>query len=151
MSHKFMGCFLALLFVVIVLSGCGEGDGGGSAVSPIRGEPAILDSALAINVHQDRPDGITDLFFDYSEKIYLWMYWTNVEDRHEVVVKWYSPEEGADDPPYWEERQPFNSSTGQQITWFYLDNPSGGFSEGEWFVEIYLDDEFERMHIFTVQ
>jgi len=151
MNYKFMGCVLAILSVVIILNGCSEGGGGGSGVSPVRDEPAILDSVLAVNVFNDRPDGITELFFDDSKEIYLWIYWTNVEGRHEVVVNWYSPDEGEDDPPYWDELQSFNSPSGQQITWFYLNNPSGGFIEGEWFAEIYLDDEFERMHIFTVQ
>lgn len=151
MNYKFMGCVLAIISILIISNGCGEGEGGSSTVSPVRGEPAILDSVLAENVYEDRPDGITNLFFDDSDKIYLWVYWTNVEGRHEVVVEWYSPEEGADDPPYREERQPFNSPTGQQITWFYLDKPSGGFTDGEWFVEIYLDDGFERMHIFTIR
>jgi len=149
MNYKFMGCVLAIFSVLIILNGCGEDDGGSSAVTPIRDEPAIIDSVLAADIYHDRPDGITDLFFDSSEEIYLWIYWANVEGRHEVVVKWYSPEEEEEDPPYREDLQIFNSPTGQQITWFYI--KSGDFTEGEWFVEIYLDEEFERMHIFTVE
>ncbi len=149
MNYKFMGCVLAIFSVLIILNGCGDDDGGSATVGPTRDEPAILDSVLAANVYHDRPDGITNFFTDYSEEIYLWIYWTNVKGRHEVVVKWYSPDEGADDSPYREQSKDFNSLTDQKITWFYI--KSEDFTEGEWFAEIYLDEEFERMHIFTVE
>lgn len=139
-----------IILLVIIANGCESKSGGGAVVNPIN-EPMILDSVLAINVHEDRPDGITDVFFSDGDQIYLWVYWINVEDDHTVEVQWFSPEEDVDDEPYWRENKSFISRTGQQITWFFIDKPSSGFEEGEWFVEIYLDDNFERMHIFTVE
>jgi hypothetical protein len=144
---------LALLFLLsMVFGGCDDsGEGGSGSITLLSGDPFILDSALAINVTEDRPDGITDLFFNTSERIYLWIFWANVEDRHTVEVRWFSPEEDLDDPPFREEELTFTSATGDQITWFFIDPPSTGFAEGEWFVEILLDGLFERSHIFTVQ
>ena len=143
---------LALLWGVIIFSGCDEtGSGGSGSSGVLRGEPAILDSALAISVSDDRPDGITDVFFsDASDRIFLWIYWTNVEGRHSVDVSWFSPDRTLDDPPFREERETFSSATGEQITWFFIERPSNGFPKGEWIVEISVDDLFERSHLFLV-
>jgi hypothetical protein len=143
---------LALLWGVIIFSGCDEtGSGGSGSSGVLRGEPAILDSALAISVSDDRPDGITDVFFsDTSDRIFLWIYWTNVEGRHSVDVSWFSPDRTLDDSPFREERETFSSATGEQITWFFIERPSNGFPKGEWIVEISVDDLFERSHLFLV-
>ena len=116
----------------------------------MSGEPAILDAVLAINVSDDRPDGITTEFFDTSERIFLWVFWANVEGRHAVEIRWFSPEDELDDLPFREEILNFTSNTGDQITWFFIDSPSAGFAEGEWFVEVFLDEFFERSYVFTV-
>ena len=143
--------FLLVLFLVLVISSCGDDkNGAGVSTNLLRGEGIVADSVLAINVSQDRPDGITDLFFSDSERIFLWLYWTNVTGTYTVKVRWFSPTEGLDDPPYDEEEIRFSSDF-QHITWFYINPKSGGFSLGEWFVEIFLDDVFERSHTFTVK
>ncbi|MDE0298812.1 MAG: hypothetical protein OXN17_09285 [Candidatus Poribacteria bacterium] len=144
---------LVLLWVAAVFSGCDETGSGGSGSSDVfRGEPAILDSALTISVIDDRPDGITDVFFsDTSKRIFLWIYWANVEGRHSVDVRWFAPDSALDAPPFREERETFSSSTGEQITWFFIERPSNGFPRGEWIVEIDIDDLFERSHLFLVE
>ena len=145
--------YYSLLFVLVLLlvSSCG-GDKNSAGVSAnlVRGEGIVADSVLAINVSQDRPDGITNHFFSDSERIFLWLYWTNVTGTHTVKVRWFSPAEGLDDLPYDEEEIRFSSDF-QHITWFYINPRSGGFSTGEWFVEIFLDNIFERSHTFTVK
>ena len=145
--------FLALLLSGIIFGGCDETPSGGSgSINPLKGEPAILDSVLAFNVTDNRPDGITDTFFSkVSERIHLWIYWTNVQGRHTVEVRWFSPEEDLEDPPFRADTETFSSSTGEQITWFFVDRPTTGFPEGEWWVEIYLDGLFERSHVFVVE
>ena len=153
MNRRFhiLGLFAVLFPISITFGGCDDSPSGGSgSISLLKGEPAILDSVLAINVNDDRPDGITDTFFDTSERIYLWIFWVNVEERHTVKVRWFSPEEDSDDPPFREE-ETFPASTGDLITWFFIERPSGGFAEGEWFVEILLDDLFERSHVFDIK
>jgi hypothetical protein len=143
--------FTRLLLIGIILGGCDEtGLGGSESVSLLKGEPVILDSALAVNVNDDRPDGIADTFFDTSDRIYLWIFWVNVQGRHTVEINWFSPEDDSDAPPFREDQETFTSSTGDQITWFFIDPPSTGFSEGDWRVEILLDGLFERSHLFFV-
>ena len=46
--------------------------------------------------------------------------------------------------------QTVDSSSGFAITWFAIDKPGNGFAEGNWSVDVYLDDLFERSYLFTV-
>lgn len=141
-----------LLFAILAigLNGCGEDSSGGSGITDIgRGEPVIVDSVMAISVFEERPDGITDTFSaDVNEQIFLWILWNNIEEQHTVEVSWFSPNDALDEPPFRTESQTFASTTGEKITWFYIDMPS---DTGEWFVEIYLDGLFERSHIFWIE
>lgn len=144
---------IVLLSLTIALSGCSEDPSGGSGFTDVgRGEPMIVDSVLAISVFDDRPDAITNTFSaEVNDQVYLWILWTNITEQHTVEVSWYSPDDGIDDPPFWEEKQTFTSTTGDKITWFYIDLPDPDIT-GEWFVEVYLDgDLFERSHIFWVE
>ena len=144
---------IVLLSLTLLVSGCSEDPSGGSGFTDIaRGEPTIVDSALAISVFDDRPDGITDKFSaEFNDQVYLWVLWANITEEHTVEVSWYSPEDGLDDPPFWEEKQTFTSTTGDKITWFYIDLPDPDIT-GEWFVEVHLDgDLFERSHVFWVE
>ena len=144
---------IVLLSLAIGVSGCSEDPSGGSGFADLaRGEPTIVDSVLAISVFDDRPDGITDRFSaEFNDQVYLWILWANITEEHTVEVRWYSPDDGIDDPPSWEEKQTFTSTTGDKITWFYIDLPDPDIT-GEWFVEVYLDgDLFERSHIFWVE
>ena len=142
---------IVLLSLTVALSGCGETSSGGSGFTDVgRDEPTIIDSVLAISVFEDRPDGITDTFsVGINDQVFLWILWANITEKHTVKVLWYSPEDDLDDPPFWTEKQTLISTTGDKITWFYIDLPD---ITGEWFVEIYLDDDlFERSHVFWVE
>ena len=144
---------IVLLALTIALSGCSEEPSGGSGFTDLaRGEPTIVDSALAISVYDDRPDGITNTFSaEFNDQVYLWILWANITEEHTVKVSWFSPDDGIDDPPFWTDTQSFTSTTGDKITWFYVDLPEPDII-GEWFVEVYLDgDLFERSHIFWVE
>ena len=143
---------LILLLAGYILGGCSEqGSGGSIMVNPARGEPIVIDAALAIAINEDRPDGITNIFYDSSEQIYLWLYGATVTGRHKIEIRWCSPDEGSDDEPHREEKREFNSPNGDQITWFYINRPLSGFTEGEWFVEVFLDDLFERSYVFDIR
>jgi len=143
---------IALLSLTVGFSGCSEtSSSGGSGFTDVgRSEIIIVDSVLAINVFEDRPDGITNTFSaEVNDQVFLWLLWTNVAAEHTVEVSWYSPADDIDDPPFWTEEQKLSSTTGDKITWFYIDLPD---VPGEWFVEIYLDgDLFERSHLFWVE
>ena len=151
LSRPYFAFGIALLSLTIALNGCSEDPSGGSGFTDIgRGEPMIVDSVLAISVFDDRPDGITNTFSaEVNDQVFLWILWANITEQHTVEVSWYSPEDDLDDPPFWTEKQTFTSTTGDKITWFYIDLPD---VIGEWFVEVYLDgDLFERSHIFWVE
>lgn len=142
---------MVLLSLTLVVGGCSEDPSGGSGLTDVgRDEPTIIDSVLAIAVFEDRPDGITTTFFaEVNDQVFLWILWANIIEHHTVKVSWFSPEDGPDDPPFWTEQQTLTSTTGDKITWFYIDLPD---ITGEWFVEIYLDDDlFERSHVFWVE
>ena len=143
---------LILLLAGYILGGCSEqGSGGSIMVNPAHGKPVVIDAAPAIAINEDRPDGITNIFYDSSEQVYLWLYWANVKGRHKIEIRWFSPDEGSDDEPHREEKREFNSPNGDQITWFYINRPLSGFTEGEWFVEVFLDDLFERSYVFDIR
>ncbi len=146
------------LIFALILNGCEESTSGGSGATDIgRGEPKIIDSVLAVDITDDRPTDITDTFDpEIDDKVYLWILWDNIDDGHEVKVNWISPDDDLDDPPYHSEEITINSSTGDKITWFYIDAPTGGlggtqFATGYWIVEIFLDGLFERSHLFYME
>ena len=141
---------MALLPLMIALSGCSETSSGGSGFTDIgRDEPTIVDSVLATDVFEDRPDGINTTFVvDVDDQVFLWILWSNVEKRHTVEVSWFSPDDDLDGPPFWTEEKPLTSTIGDKITWFYIDLPD---NRGDWFVQVYLDDLFERSHWFRVE
>ena len=152
MHNKFhlSSLFIKLFLIGIILGGCDDtGSGGSGSVSLFKDEPVILDSALAISVQNERPDGIINSFFK-DERIYLWIFWVNVKGRHTVEVNWFSPVDDINAPPFREDQETFTSSTGDQITWFFIEPPSTGFAEGDWRVDILLDGLFERSHLFFV-
>ena len=149
-SPYFIILGITLLPLMMALSGCNETASGGSGFTNVgRDEPTIVDSVLAISVFDDRPDGITTTFVSgVNDKVFLWVLWANVGEQHTVEVSWFSPDADLEDPPFWSERKTLTSTTGNEITWFYVNLPD---DTGEWFVEIYLDDLFERSHIFWVE
>ena len=114
---------IVLLSLTIAASGCSEDPSGGSGFTDVgRDEPMIVDSALAIAVFEDRPDGITSTFSaEVNDQVFLWILWANITEHHTVKVSWFSPEEDdPDDPPFWTEQQTLTSTTGEKITWFYI-------------------------------
>jgi hypothetical protein len=139
---------LTAIILVIPLSmiACSN-SGGSNSVEPFADEPMIVDSALCINVDRDRPDGITNAFLSTDDKIFLWVYWSHMNTSSTVKAVWYAP---GSTTPYSENSHVVSSESGFAITWFYLDKPVGGFTAGEWSVEIYLDGSFERSYLFSV-
>jgi len=149
---------MLFLSIAFILSGCEETTSGGSGAIDIgRAEPKIIDSMLAVSVVDDRPSDITDTFdSELDDKVFLWILWDNIDTGHQVEVNWISPDDDLEDPPYHSEKITISSTTGDKITWFYIDAPTGGlsgekFASGYWIVEIYLDDLFERGHLFYME
>lgn len=143
---RFWSAFSVMVLPVLIL-GCGE-SGGSGAVEPLADEPMILESVMCLDIDDARPVGITNSFLDSDEEIYIWVYWTNIEGISTAEAVWFEP---GEELPLREDSQRISSSTGFGITWFFIEAPSDGFTRGEWSVDIYLDDLFERSHIFIVE
>ncbi|MDE0555661.1 MAG: hypothetical protein OXI24_15675, partial [Candidatus Poribacteria bacterium] len=111
---------MALLPLMIALSGCSETASGGSGFTDVgRDEPTIVDSVLAISVFDDRPDGITTTFVsNVNDQVFLWILWGNVAEQHTVEVSWFSPEDDLDDPPFWSDEKTLTATTGAKFPWF---------------------------------
>ena len=137
----------AIMVLLVFVSGCDEDGNREGMVEPLPDEPVILESVMCLDIDDARPVGITDTFFESDDRIYIWMYWSSVETPSTVEVLWFEPgaELSSD-----KDSQIIDSSTGYAIAWFSIDEPVGGFKEGDWSVDIYLDDLFERSHLFTV-
>jgi hypothetical protein len=148
MTKIILRLLLTAIILVMPLSmiACSN-SGGSNSVEPLADEPMIVDSALCINVDNDRPDGITNAFLSTDDKIFLWVYWSQMDASSTVKAVWYAP---GSKTPHSENSHVVNTESGFAITWFYIDKPVGGFTAGEWSVEIYLDGSFERSYLFTV-
>ena len=143
--RRFWLLSIAIVLPVLVVA-CGE-EGGSGVLEPEADEPMVLESVMCLDIDEGRPIGIVSSFLDSDERIYVWIYWVNVEGEHTAKTVWF---EGDAILPFEEESQTFDSSTGFSVTWFFIAEPSDGFSKGEWSVEIYMDGLFERSYLFTV-
>jgi len=141
----------SMVFVVLAVFlpflGCDDSSGGEGGTTPEEGEARVVESFTCREVDgASRPIGITEIFSQYHDnQICLWISWKNVEDQHVAEVAWYDPGNNKD----YESSEEFDSSTGEQITWFYVDPAS--MDLGRWEVEIWLDDVFHRSHFFVIE
>jgi hypothetical protein len=138
---------IGILLITLTFLSYGCESGGSGSTEPLADEPMIVDSAMCINVSNDRPDGITNTFLSSDDRIYVWVYWTKVAGTSTAKAVWYQPDV---DSAYREDSQVVRSESGFGITWFYLDKPAGGFNSGEWLLELYLDGVFQRSYLFIV-
>lgn len=136
-----------IIALPVLIFGCGE-TGGSGALEPLADEPMILESVMCLRIDDARPVAITNSFLESDEEIYVWIYWTNIKGRSDIEAVWFRPNKDA---PFYEESQVIHSSSGFGITWFFIEAPSDGFTAGEWSVDIYLDGQFERSHLFIVE
>ena len=144
-----IGRFCSIFTLAVLLCfmlGC-DNDGDQGMVEPLSDEPIIVESVLCLDVDDARPVEITDTFFESDDRIYLWIYWSNVDLSSEVKVSWYEP---GTELAVQEDSQSIDSLGGYAITWFSIDKPIGGFEPGDWLVDIYMDGLFERSHLFSV-
>jgi len=144
--RRFRFVFPVTILLVFII-GCEEDGGDKGVLEPLFGEPMILEAVMCLAIDDGRPQEITDTFLDSDDSIFLWMYWSNVPTESEVEVLWFEP---GNELALVRDSQTIISTTGFAITWFSIDEPLFGFEDGEWSVDIYLDDLFERSHLFTI-
>lgn len=137
---------MAALCCLVLLAGC-DSSGGEGGTTPEEGEARIVESFTCRDVEgSGRPVGITEIFSQYhDDRIYVWISWENVEGEHVAEAIWYDPGGSKE----YESAEEFDSSNGEQITWFYVEPAS--MDLGRWEVEIWLDDVFHRSHFFVVE
>ncbi len=141
-------CFmLAVTMSLVLILGCDDDGIRQGTVEPFADDPVIVESVMCLDIEDARPKEITDTFFESDDRIYLWIYWSNVEPSSDVEIFWFLP---GDELALRKDTETIQSTTGSAITWFSMEEPLGGFEDGEWLVEISLDGLFERSHIFTV-
>lgn len=145
---KRFSCASIVLVLSALFLGCDNDGGRSGVIEPWGDEPMILESLLCLDVSGGRPVGITNAFVETDERVYIWIYWINIEDRSTVEVAWFEP---GEDLPFFEETETIGSDAESLITWFSIDRPARGFAEGDWVVDIYLDGELERSHLFMVE
>jgi len=112
----------------------------GGIVGPLHG-PRIAESQLALAVVNDLPAGITDVF-DLDDTVNLWIHWIALEPPHEIEVVWWEP-----DDDNFVSTLDITDPEVEQVTVFTLDFAPAS-PTGRWEVEIWLDGEFMRSHIF---
>jgi hypothetical protein len=120
-----------------------EGEGSGS-LDPGSNNPEIVEGVLCGNIFDGNPQEIDNQFFA-DDIVYLWLSWKNVAGEHEVRVIWVDP----DDNVISETVKKFNSSSGNQITHFYIDTTSSA-PNGRWIAEIQIDGSFARSYAFWI-
>ncbi len=144
--RKFWFVFPAIILLVFIV-GCEEDGGDKGVLEPLADEPMILESVMCLAIDDGRPQEITDTFLDSDDSVYIWMYWSNVPAESEVEVLWFEP---GEEVALVRDSQTIVSTTGFAVTWFSIDEPLFGFEDGEWSVDVYLDNMFERSHLFTI-
>ena len=142
---RYWPAFMVVLLLFLVV-GCSD-DSDKGIIEPLADEPMIVDAAMCLRIEDTRPAGITDTFLESDDKIYIWIYWSNVDTASTVEVLWFEPDENT---ALSSDSQTIDSSSGFAITWFSIDKPLGDFAEGDWSVDVYLDGLFERSYLFAV-
>jgi len=133
----------ATVLGVVLLSACADEKAGSELVGPLAG-PRVAESVLALGIWEGVPVGITDTFVP-GEIVHLWVRWEKLEPPHVAEAVWINPSDDIVDTSVLD----IDDGPAEQITVFTLDL-SGMSPEGDWEVELWLDDEFHRSHLFFV-
>jgi hypothetical protein len=127
----------------VLLAACDEERASGELIGPLSGVH-VAESVLAIAVFEGVPVGITDTFLQ-DEIVHLWVRWNNLEPPHDAEAVWYDPNGDEVDVSLVE----ITDGPAEQITVFSLDlTPTSML--GFWEVDLWLDGEFHRSHLFEV-
>lgn len=127
----------------VALAACDDEKASGELVGPLAG-PHVAESVLALGVFEGVPVGITDTFVR-DEIVHLWVRWNRLEPPHEAEAVWYDPNGDEVDTALVE----ILDGPAEQITVFSLDLTPTSLM-GAWEVDLWLDGEFHRSHLFEV-
>ncbi|NIR43350.1 MAG: hypothetical protein GWN99_05370 [Gemmatimonadetes bacterium] len=128
--------------LVLGSSACDDTSSSGVVVGPLVG-PRVVESQLAMDVIDGAPAGITDIFAP-GDFVNLWIHWAELDPPHVVDVIWFDPSDQS-----FETTLDLTEDVSEQVTVFTLE--LGDFAPtGRWEVEIFIDGEFMRSHLFLV-
>ncbi|MGD2217066.1 MAG: hypothetical protein PVJ64_09925 [Gemmatimonadales bacterium] len=127
----------------VALAACDDEKAAGELVGPLSGAH-VAESVLALAVFEGVPVGITDTFVQ-DEIVYLWVRWNRLEPPHDAEAVWYDPNGEEVDVSLVE----ILDGPAEQITVFSLDLTPVSMT-GFWEVDLWLDGEFHRSHLFEV-
>jgi hypothetical protein len=132
----------AVFAAFLALSACEGERVTGELVGPLVG-PRVAESVLALDVIDDVPAGITDVFRQ-GERVNLWVHWEGLRPPHTVEAVWI-------DPAGSEATATVRIAGGgaEQVAVSRLELTAGSLT-GRWEVELYLDGRFMRSHSFLV-
>jgi len=135
---------VAVTVGILLTSACADDEtASGELVGPLAG-PHVAESVLALAVFQGVPVGITDTFVQ-DEIVYLWVRWNRLEPPHTAEAVWYDPDADEVDVSVVD----ILDGPAEQITVFSLElTPLS--TVGFWEVDLWLDGEFHRSHLFEV-
>jgi len=134
----------AALAAILALSACADDEtASGELIGPLSGA-RVAESVLALHVVEGVPLGITDVFLQ-DETVYLWVRWEALAPPHEVEAVWFDPSAEEVDFTVLD----IDDGPPEQITVFSLDLTSLS-DTGFWEVEIWMDGERQRSHLFEV-
>ncbi|UCC72773.1 MAG: hypothetical protein JSV86_20865 [Gemmatimonadota bacterium] len=128
---------------LLALTACEDEEASGELVGPLAG-PHVAESVLALGVFEGVPDGITDMFVQ-DETVHLWVRWNRLVPPHTAEAIWYDPSGDDVDVSLVE----ILDGPAEQITVFSLDLTPSSMT-GFWEVDLWLDAEFHRSHLFEV-
>ena len=128
---------------VVTLAACDDERASGELVGPLAGAH-VAESVLALAVFEGVPVGITDTFVQ-DEIVNLWVRWNKLEPPHDAEAVWYGPDGGEVDVSLVE----IVDGPEEQITVFSLELTPVSML-GFWEVDLWLDGEFHRSHLFEV-
>ena len=135
----------AILFSAFYFLSCDKSEGEGSgSTDPGSDNAEIIEGFICSDVFDNKPRGIDNDFLQ-DDVVYLWLSWQNVSGKHEVKIIWVDPEDDIVETSV----KSFNSTSGKQITFFFLDTSSSA-PTGRWYADIYIDDEFVRSYAFWI-
>jgi hypothetical protein len=127
----------------VVLAACDDEQASGELVGPLSGAH-VAESVLALAVFGGVPAGITDTFVQ-DEIVHLWVRWNMLEPPHEAEAVWYDPNGDEVDVFLVE----ILDGPAEQVTVFSLELTPVSML-GFWEVDLWLDGEFHRSHLFEV-
>jgi hypothetical protein len=128
--------------LALAAAACEDTSTTGVVVGPLVG-PRVVESQLALDVIGGAPAGITDIFAP-GDFVNLWVHWAELDPPHTIDVIWYDPLDQS-----FETALELTDNASEQVTVFTLELGDLA-TAGRWEVEIFIDGEFMRSHLFLV-